>query len=57
MASLMDLDLKNVQPGGSFEPIPPGEYPAVIVSSEKKPTGPVVEVSDSEWSVPEQNAV
>jgi hypothetical protein len=38
MASLMDLDLKNVQPGGSFEPIPPGEYPAVIVSSEKKPT-------------------
>jgi hypothetical protein len=38
MASLMDLDLKNVQPGGSFEPIPAGEYPAVIVSSEKKPT-------------------
>lgn len=38
MASLTDLDLKNTQAGGSFEPIPAGEYPAILVHSEKKPT-------------------
>lgn len=37
MASLADLDLKNVKEN-DFEVIPAGEYPAILVESEEKPT-------------------
>ena len=37
MASLADLDLKDVK-ANVFEVIPAGEYPAILVESEKKPT-------------------
>jgi hypothetical protein len=37
MASLADLDLKNVKEN-DFEVIPPGEYPAILIESEQKPT-------------------
>lgn len=37
MASLSDLNLKDVKEN-VFEVIPPGDYPAIVVSSEMKPT-------------------
>jgi hypothetical protein len=38
MASLSDLGLKDTKPNSGFEPLPPGEYPAIVTKSEIKPT-------------------
>lgn len=38
MANLDGFDAREVEPQGTFEPIPAGKYLAVITSSEMKPT-------------------
>lgn len=38
MVSFAEYDMKNVEPGGSFEPIPAGEYAAILTHCEKKKT-------------------
>ncbi|HBG28369.1 MAG TPA: hypothetical protein DDX75_14880, partial [Phycisphaerales bacterium] len=38
MANLNNFNANNVEPADDFEPIPGGEYTAVIVNSEMKPT-------------------
>lgn len=38
MASLNGFNANDVDPASDFEPIPAGQYPAVIVESEVKPT-------------------
>ncbi|HBG28609.1 MAG TPA: hypothetical protein DDX75_16095 [Phycisphaerales bacterium] len=38
MANLNNFNANNVEPADDFEPIPAGEYTAVIVNSEMKPT-------------------
>jgi hypothetical protein len=38
MADLNGFDATQVEPAGSFAPIPAGQYPAVITDSEMKPT-------------------
>lgn len=38
MASLDNFDANQVDPQQSFEPIPPGRYEVVIISTERKPT-------------------
>lgn len=38
MANLAEFGLKDVKPGGNFDPIPPGEYRAIVTKTELKPT-------------------
>ena len=38
MANLNGFNANEVEPAGSFEPIPAGKYPAAITESEMKPT-------------------
>ena len=38
MANLNGFDANNVDPAADFEPIPAGNYPAIITASEMKPT-------------------
>lgn len=38
MANLNGFNANEVEPTGSFEPIPAGKYPAAITESEMKPT-------------------
>lgn len=38
MADMTEFGLKDVKPGGNFDPIPPGEYRAIVTKTELKPT-------------------
>lgn len=38
MGNLTGFDARTIEPSQSYEPVPPGEYDAAIMSSEMKPT-------------------